>query len=57
MQKNIKIFLCLSMIFLISCNTSEEIELTRKLPLDAHEHKLLLNNENFENIQNAFSEY
>ncbi len=57
MQRNIKIFLFLSMVFLISCNTSDEIELTRKLPLDAHEHKLLLNNEKFENIQNAFSEY
>jgi len=52
-----KFGLLVLIMFLVSCGNSEKNEIVKQLPLDAHEHKLLLNNEKFENIQNAFSEY
>jgi len=44
-------------LFLISCNTTEKAESQKRLPLNSHEHKLLLNAKKFENLEEAFSEY
>ena len=52
-----KTILFILIVFLIGCNTAEKKESEHKLPLNSHEHKLLLNANKFENTENAFSEY
>ncbi len=49
----------LQMLFIlfIGCSVSDKEESVNKLPLNSHEHKLLLNSDKFENMENAFSEY
>jgi hypothetical protein len=52
-----KTILFILIVFLISCNTVDKKETENRLPLNSHEHKLLLNANKFENTENAFSEY
>ena len=49
--------LVILMILLVSCNTSEKNKPVKQLPLNSHEHKLLLNADKFENIEQSFSDY
>ena len=49
--------LVILMILLVSCNTADKNEPVKKLPLNSHEHKLLLNADKFENVEQAFVDY
>ena len=43
--------------FMMSCNDSGSDEAVKRMPLNSHEHKLLLNKDKFEDMDSAFRDY
>jgi len=44
-------------LFVTGCNDTAENEAAAPMPLNSHEHKLLLNKDRFEDMESAFSDY
>ncbi|MEN8192485.1 MAG: hypothetical protein ABFS12_06680 [Bacteroidota bacterium] len=57
MIRFLKLLVFVNILLLFSCNSNKESKSTDTALVKAHEHKLLLNNSKFENIDKAFSEF